>query len=80
MQLLGISKRGDAYLRTLLIRGARAILMKSKEPGRWLQDIGKRRPPNVITVALTNKIVRTIWALLALDRSYHKGYVSVRPI
>jgi transposase len=80
VRLLGISKRGDTYLRTLLIHGARAVLMHTKEPGQWLQDIGKRRPPNVVTVALANKIARTIWALLAHDRSYDKGYVSIRPI
>lgn len=80
VRLKGISKRGDTYLRTLLIHGARAVLMHTKEPYRWLQDIGKRRPPNVVTVALANKIARTIWALLAHDRSYDKGYVSIRPI
>jgi transposase len=79
VRLLGISKRGDTYLRTLLIHGARSVLMHTKEPGQWLQDIGKRRPPNVVTVALANKIARTIWALLAHDRSYDKGYVSIRP-
>jgi transposase len=79
VRLLGISKRGDTYLRTLLIHGARAVLIHAKEPGQWLQDIGKRRPPNVVTVALANKIARTIWALLAHDRSYDKGYLSVRP-
>src|SRR5471032_454386 len=79
VRLLGISKRGDTYLRTLLIHGARSVLMHSKEQGQWLQDIGKRRPPNVVTVALANKIARTIWALLAHDRSYDEEYVSVRP-
>jgi transposase len=79
VRLLGISKRGDTYLRTLLIHGARAVLMHAKEPSKWLQEIGKRRPPNVVTVALANKMARTIWALLAHDRSFDKGYVSVRP-
>jgi len=79
IRLLGISKRGDTYLRTLLIHGARSVLTHTKEPGQWLQEIGKRRPPNVVTVALANKIARTIWALLAHDRSFDKGYVSVRP-
>jgi hypothetical protein len=72
--------RRHFYLRPLLIHGARAVLMHTKEPGQWLQDIGKRRPPNVVTVTLANKIARTIWALLAHDRSYDKGYVSIRPI
>jgi transposase len=80
VKLLGISKRGDTYLRTLLIHGARAVLRHAKEPGKWLQDIGKRRPPDVVTVALANKMARTIWALLAHSREYDKGYVSVRPM
>jgi transposase len=80
VRLLGISRRGDTYLRTLLIHGARAVLMHAKEPGRWLQDLGKRRPPNVVTVALANKMARTIWALLAHGREYEKEHVSVRPI
>ena len=53
--------------------------MHAKEPGKWLQDIGKRRPPNVVTVALANKMVRTIGALLARGREYDKEYVSARP-
>jgi transposase len=78
VRLLGISKRGDTYLRTLLIHGARTVLTHAKEPSKWLQDIGKRRPPNVVTVALANKMARTIWALLAHDREYDKEHVSVR--
>ena len=80
VRLMGISKRGDTYLRTLLIHGARAVLMHAKEPGKWLQDLGRRRPPNVVTVALANKMARAIWALLAHDREYEKEHVSVRPI
>lgn len=79
VRLLGISKRGDTYLRTLLIHGARSVLLHSKAPGKWLQEIGKRRPANVVTVALANRMARTIWALLAHERSYDKGYVSVKP-
>lgn len=78
-RLLGISKRGDTYLRTLLIHGARAVLLHTKTPSRWMQEIGQRRPPNVVTVALANKMARTIWAILAHGRSYEKEHVSVRP-
>ena len=78
VRLLRISKRGDTYLRTLLIHGARTVLTHTKEPGKWLQDLGKRRPPNVVTVALANKMARTIWALLAHGREYDKEHVSVR--
>jgi transposase len=79
VRLLGISKRGDTYLRTLLIHGARAVLTNAKEPSAWVQEISKRRPPNVVTVALANKMARTIWALLAHDRQYESSYVSVKP-
>lgn len=79
VRLLGISKRGDTYLRTLLIHGARAVLTHAKEPSTWVEQLGKRRPPNVVTVALANKMARTIWALLAHDRQYEGSYVSVKP-
>lgn len=79
VRLLGISKRGDTYLRTLLIHGARATLTHAKEPSRWLQELGQRRPPNVVTVALANKMARTIWAVLAHERTYDSEHVSMRP-
>lgn len=79
VRLLGISKRGDTYLRTLLIHGARSVLAHTKEPSTWLQEITKRRPPNVVAVALANKNARTIWALLAHNQRYEKVHVSVRP-
>jgi transposase len=74
VKLLGISKRGDTYLRTLLIHGARSVLLHTKEPGKWLEELGKRRPPNVVIVALANKMARTIWAMLAHDRAYEHDY------
>lgn len=79
VDLLGISKRGDTYLRKLLIHGARAVLTHAKEPGPWIEEMKKRRPSNVVVVALANKMARTIWAILAHDRPYQKGYVSVKP-
>ncbi|HXP10591.1 MAG TPA: IS110 family transposase [Acidobacteriaceae bacterium] len=80
VRLLGISKRGDTYLRTLLIHGARAVLSHAKAPNPWVEEISKRRPPNVVSVALANKMARTIWALLAHDRTYESRYVSVKPV
>ena len=68
MTLLGISRRGGTYLRTLLIHGARSVLNHAKEPGPWVEQISKRRPQNVVTVALANKMARTICAVLAHDR------------
>lgn len=79
VRLLGISKRGDTYLRTLLIHGARAVLLHAKEKGQWLDELGKRRPPNVVIVALANKMARTIWAMLAHGRAYENGYSSKAP-
>jgi len=79
VNLHGISKRGDTYLRTLLIHGARSVLTHAKEPGPWVEQIRGRRPLNVVIVALANKMARTIWAILAHDRLYQKGYVSVKP-
>ena len=76
---MGISKRGDTYLRTLLSHGVTAVLTHAKEPSAWVQVLSRRRPPNVVTVALANKLARTIWTLLAHDRPYKKGYVSIKP-
>jgi transposase len=67
-RLLGISKRGDAYLRTLLIHGARAVLKvaSNKDDPRscWLQNLCSRRNKNIAAVALANKNARIVWALL----------------
>jgi transposase len=76
VRLLGISKRGDTYLRTLLIHGARAVLTHSKAPPEWLTNLAQRRAKNIAVVALANKMARTMWALLAHDRVYQSGYVS----
>jgi transposase len=76
VRLLGISKRGDTYLRTLLIHGARSVLTHSKSPPEWLTKLIQRRAKNVAVVALANKMARTIWALLAHERVYQPGYVN----
>ncbi|MBU2733890.1 IS110 family RNA-guided transposase, partial [Acidithiobacillus ferridurans] len=65
VRLLGISKRGDTYLRSLLTHGARAVVnfqIKNRNP--WIDKFLSRRPHNVTVVALANKMARTIWALL----------------
>jgi transposase len=81
-RLLGISKRGDTYLRTLLIHGARSVLLRLKlhadQAEGWLARLAKRRNPNIAAVALANKNARIVWALLAHDRNYQAGYVSTR--
>ena len=76
--LLGISKRGDTYLRTLLIHGARAVIRvaerKVNHAGSWLAGVMGRRNKNVAAVALANKNARIVWALLAHDREYTRDY------
>lgn len=78
--LLGISKRGDVYLRTLLIHGARSVLRAARrrpDKNPWLTALVQRRHTNVAAVALANKNVRVVWALLAHNRSYQPGYAAV---
>lgn len=83
VKLLGISKRGDPYLRTLLIHGARSVVNHSSRPGRvqppWLLALLRRRPKNVAIVALANKIARTIWALLAHGRTFDRRWGQATP-
>lgn len=81
--LLGISKRGDAYLRTLLIHGARAVIRvaerKAQHTDSWLARLMGRRNKNVAAVALANKNARTVWALLSHKRHYQLDYEPVAP-
>lgn len=79
--LLGISKRGDTYLRTLLIHGARSVIhweTRKPESCSWVSGVLKRRNKNVAAVALANKNARIVWALLAHDREFRPGYVSTK--
>jgi transposase len=79
VRLGSISKRGDPYLRTLLIHGARSVMYHAKVPTPWLTEIQARRPANVAAVAMAHKMARTAWAILAHGRPYQKDYVSVKP-
>jgi len=76
--LLGISKRGDSYLRTLLVLGARAVLRvaecKVGPLQSWLAQLTDRRHTNVAAVALANKNARIVWALLSHQRHYQHDY------
>jgi transposase len=73
-RLGGITKRGNAYLRTLLIHGARAALpglSRSETPlGAWLRGLGERAHPNVVVVALAAKLARIAWAVLRSGADY----------
>jgi transposase len=78
VKLLGISKRGDPYLRTLLIHGARSVMLWQSRADRamdpWLKEMLARRPKNVAIVALANKMARTIWALMAHSRTFDPNW------
>jgi transposase len=73
-RLLGISKRGDPYLRRLFIHGARAVLARQKREGHafggWLDRLETRAPRNVAIVALANKLARIAWAVLTRGQPY----------
>jgi transposase len=72
-----ISKRGDPYVRTLLIHGARSVIAHQRRAKRlspWLSGLLQRRPLNVAVVALANKMARTAWGLAAHGRSYQEDY------
>ncbi|WP_027798018.1 IS110 family RNA-guided transposase [Paraburkholderia acidipaludis] len=79
VSLHGISKRGDGYLRKMLIHGARSVVANAKDPGPRIEQMRKRRPSNVVVVAVANRMARTIWAVLAHDRPYQKDYACVKP-
>jgi len=75
--LLGMSKRGDPYLRTMLIHGARSVIYRVTQranPQNWVFKVTERRNKNVAAVALANKNARIVWALLAHNREFHSGY------
>lgn len=77
--LLGMSKRGDAYLRTMLIHGARSVIYRATQkadPDSWLVKITTRRNKNVAAVAMANKTARTVWALLAHGREFKAGHAA----
>ena len=73
-RLLGISKRGDAYLRTLMVHGARSALRtansKDDRLSQWVVRLAERSHPNVAAIALTNKIARMAWAMLRNGTDY----------
>ncbi len=84
-KLLGISKRGDGYVRTLLIHGARAVIRWVRLRARagaatdpWLTALLGRMHPNKVACAQANKTARIAWALLARERTYAPGAVALR--
>lgn len=79
INLHGISKRGDSYLRTLLIHGARVVHHHHGQTNPWLKQMGERRPANVVIVAQANKMARQIWAVLAKGQVFDPSHISVKP-
>ena len=73
-RLLGITKRGDVYLRTLLIHGARSVIYAARHKddrlSQWVTGLAKRRHPNVAATALANKTARIAWAMLRRGTDY----------
>lgn len=70
VKLGGISKRGDLYLGTLLIHGARSVISGSRQLPKRMRAMLARRPTNVVAVAWPTRVARTSWALLAYGRTY----------
>ena len=76
--LLGISKRGDSYLRRLLTLGAQSALIRSRRPGAspsWAGQLLQRRHVNVVATALANKNARIAWALMTKSEPYDPNYL-----
>jgi len=80
-KLLGISKRGNKYLRRLFVQGARSVLQQrdKQAPGLslWLAQLLASKHQNVVVVALANKLVRIAWAVLCKDESYRAPVLAV---
>jgi transposase len=74
VRLYGISKRGNSYLRTILIHGARAVVLRSKRDriamGAWMSSLETRAPRNVLIVATAHKLARIAWAVLSTGQDY----------
>jgi transposase len=73
-KLFGISKRGNIYLRRMLIHGARAVLFRVKYEtggfGQWVHRRAQRAPRNKVVVAIANKLARMAWAVLSSGKEY----------
>jgi transposase len=82
-RILGISKRGDAYLRQLLVHGARAAVRtargKADPLSEWINRLLAHKHPNVVTVALANKTARMAWALIRHDVDYDPRLAARSP-
>lgn len=82
-KLLGISKRGNKYLRRLFVQGARSVLQHREKQvpalSRWLAGLLGRAHQNVVIVALANKLVRMAWAVLCKNECYRAPVLAATP-
>jgi transposase len=80
-RLQGISKRGDGYLRRLLVHGARSVLhhtvRKPERSNSWLTQLASRRNRNVACVAQANKTARIVWAMMFHEREFRSDFSTV---
>lgn len=78
--LLGMSKRGDPYLRTMLIHGAGSVVFRATQKANlesWIFNVAARRNKDIAAVALANKNARIVWALLAHNREFRNANTPV---
>jgi len=83
IRLSGITKRGDDYLRTLLIQGAKSAVLNSDKhddpTSRWLRQLTARVGWQKACVAMANKNARILWAVMTRDEGFNRKHVSVKP-
>jgi transposase len=69
-----ISKRGNRYLRKILMHGARVVVLRSRRDriamGSWITSLERRAPRNVLIIAMANKLARIAWAALSTGQDY----------
>jgi transposase len=79
-RLLGITKRGNRYVRKLFVHGARAVLLRVKYDtggfGHWVQQLAARAPRNKVVVAIANKLARIAWVVLSRGNDYQHPPVA----
>jgi transposase len=78
VRMSGITKRGDTYLRTLLMHGARSVI-RVANPAAWIMQLLERRPFNVVVAAVAHKLARIAWAIVAHRRQFEAQWKSVPP-
>lgn len=80
-RLSGITKRGDGYMRKLLVQGARAVIYnvhrKTDARAEWIKALLARRPANIVAIALANKIARIAWAVFMRGEKFISAPVKV---